>query len=249
MKKVQPGELLEIKASTWNSFIDAANFVKALQSNQGSSSLKSGIHNGIVLVRNAESATWPQYGALVLADLAVKPNSNELEFKSGVPVFIGRRMATADEEPPYAVLLEPAEFGKLARALLLGVTPAKVTISESTHTFAVPTPNSASGALESSDEGVARILWKAGNSGSQWCLLQLGGAGSGGNAGVTMCQVNSSAGGVGYNVSVFSKGQTDGPTGYGKLFLPELALNSELPPGSWLIGHKALLKITGGNEQ
>lgn len=240
--------MLEIKAATWNSFIDAANFVKALQSNQSGYSLRSGVHNGIVFIRNAEGSTWPQYGAMVLSDIVVKPNSNELEFKSGVPIFYGRKMTDSYEEYPYGILLEPAEPGKLARAMLLGVTPAKVNIVESDHKFAVPAPNSATGALESSDEGIARILWKAGNSGSQWCILQLGGAGSGDGGGVTLCRISGSAGGVGYNVDVYAKGKENGQTGSGVLFAPELALNSTLPTGTWLIGHKALLKITGGNE-
>jgi hypothetical protein len=32
------------------------------------------------------------------------------------------------------------------------------------------------------------------------------------------------------------------------LYLPDLALDSELPSGAWLIGHKCALKATGGND-
>ena len=54
MEKVRSGESVTIKASTWNSFIDAANYVKEARQNQRGKGLKSGIQTGIVLVKNAE---------------------------------------------------------------------------------------------------------------------------------------------------------------------------------------------------
>ena len=54
---------------------------------------------------------------------------------------------------------------------------AKVTIKDATHEFAKPTPGGA-GTLESCETGTARIIWKAGNSGEQWCILQLGAGGA-----------------------------------------------------------------------
>ena len=42
MNKVQTGDPIQIKASTWNSFIDAAEYVKNLQSDQGGGPLRNG---------------------------------------------------------------------------------------------------------------------------------------------------------------------------------------------------------------
>ena len=104
--------------------------------------------------------------------------------------------------------------------------------------------------MRSAGNGVARIIWKGGNSGNQWCLLQLGGAGSGGGDDdkVVMCQVARGSLGAGYEVNVYSEGKDSEATGSGILYLAELALNSTLPAGSWIIGHRAMLKVTGGNE-
>ena len=107
----------------------------------------------------------------------------------------------------------------------------------------------ASGAMQSAENGVARIIWKGGNSGNQWCLLQLGGAGSGGGDDkVVMCQVARGSLGAGYEVNVYAEGKDSEATGSGILYLAELALNSTLPAGTWIIGHRAMLKVTGGNE-
>ncbi len=182
MNKVQIGDNLEIKAKTWNTFIDTANYIKNLQSNQGAKSIKNGIYNGIVLVKNLESSTYPQYSALALTDILIKPSNNEYDFKDGVPTFSGRKMTEDISSTPYVILLEPIASNSVGRGLLLGITPAKVSIIDIDDNYATPTLNSAKGSLESCSTGVARILWKAGTSGEQWCMLQLGGAGSGGES-------------------------------------------------------------------
>lgn len=249
MKKVQPGQPLEIKATTWNAFIDAAEYVKNIQSNQNSPSLRNGLHNGVVLIKNGESATYPQFSAMVLADIIIKPAANLREFKEKIPAFVGCRMIEAYEGYPYAILLEPIASGKIGRALLLGIVPVQLSVLDPDHQFAEPVPGSNAGAMQSADTGVARILWRAGNSGSQWCMIQLGGAGSGGGDDrVTLCRVTGGSSGAGYNVNLYAEGKDSASTGSGILYVPELALNSTIPSGSWLIAHKASLKMTGGNE-
>ena len=150
----------------------------------------------------------------------------------------------------YAILLEPIAAGEVGRAMVFGIVPAKVSIQDADDQYAVPTPNSSSGALQSDSTGVARIVWKAGGTGTQWCLLQLGGAGGGsGGDKAYMCRVTGGSQTEGFNVSVYVNGRYDSKTVYSAiLHVPELALGSEIPSGSWIIGHKCALKATGGNE-
>lgn len=251
MEKVRTGEKLVIKASTWNAFIDAANFVKEQRQNQFGSGLRSGIGTGVVLVKNAESELRDRFTALVLNDIAVPPSANEDEFVSCPPVFIGQKMTDEREGKPYAILLEPIAAGEIGRAMVFGIIPAKVTISDAEDPYAVPTPNSSTGALQSDSTGVARILWKAGGTGLQWCLLQLGGAGSGTGScdKAYMCQINGGSPTAGYNVTVYPNGRSDPKVkSAGVLYVPELALGSQIPSGTWIIGHKSALKATGGND-
>lgn len=250
MEKVRSGEQLVIKASTWNAFIDAANFAKEQRQNQLGKGLRSGVGAGVILIKNAESELRDRFTALVLNDIAVPPSANEDEFVSCPPVFIGQKMTDEREGKPYAILLEPIAAGAIGRTMIFGIVPAKVSIQDADDQYAVPTPNSSAGALQSDSTGVARIVWKAGGTGSQWCLLQLGGAG-GGSVGdkAYMCQVTGGSQSAGFNVTVYPNGRYDSKVkSSGILYVPELALGSEIPTGTWIIGHKSALKTTGGND-
>ena len=54
MEKVRSGEAVAIKASTWNAFVDAANWVKEARQSSLGTGLKSGIGGGIVPMKNME---------------------------------------------------------------------------------------------------------------------------------------------------------------------------------------------------
>ena len=251
MEKVRSGEAVSIKAATWNAFVDAANWVKEAKQNSLGAGARSGIGGGIVAMKNMEDTAYPRFSALVITGVAVSPSANEDEFVSCPPVFEGQRMIAEREGMPYAVLLEPVEAGRIGRAMLLGLTPAKVVINSADDKYAVPKVGSDAGALESSATGVARILWKAGGSGTQWCVLQLGGAGGGGSdERVAMCKVTGGSAQSGYSVAVYPNGRSDeGGTESATLFVPDIALDADLPTGTWIIGHKALLPATGGDDE
>ena len=251
MEKVRQGEQVVIKASTWNGFVDAANFVKDAKQNSLGVGIRSGIGGGIVPLKNMEDRDYPRFSALVITGVAVSPSANEDEFVSCPTVFEGQRMIAEREDMPYAVLLEPIPAKEIGRAMLLGLTPAKVVINSADDKYAVPKAGSDSGVLESSATGVARILWKAGGSGTQWCVLQLGGAGGGGSdERVAMCKVNGGSAQSGYSVAVYPNGRSDeGWTESATLFVPDIALDADLPTGTWIIGHKALLPATGGDDE
>ncbi len=250
MEKVKSGDKVAIKASTWNAFIETADWASQMRRNQSGKGLSSGLGFGIVPVRNDADTAFGRFSAMVLSGICVKPGENEDEFVSCPSVFTGAPMTGDREGEPYAILLEPLEPGAIGRAMLLGVTPAEVTILDAEHCYAVPAPDSGSGELESSETGTARILWKAGDYGNQWCLLELGGAG-GGSSGekAYMCKVASGSAQDGFEVFVYPDGKAASGSAYQAiLYVPDLALDSELPYGTWLIGHKCALEATGGSE-
>jgi len=250
MEKVRSGEKVVIRAATWNAFVDAANFTQSMRQNQLGGGLKSGLGFGIVPLKNCEERDYGRFSALVLTGICVTPDTNEDEFLSCHAVFNGNRMTEEREGRPYAVLLEPIAAGQIGRAMVMGITPAKVTVNDSEDSYAVPKPGSSTGEMESSTTGVARILWKGSGAGSQWCLLQLGGAGSGeGGEKALMCKVSGGSATAGYQVTVYPNGREDEGSSYSALlFLPDVALDADLPAGTWIIGHKCAIASTGGNE-
>ncbi len=110
--------------------------------------------------------------------------------------------------------------------------------------------DSSTGAFESSATGTARILWSAGGGGEQWCVLQLGGAGAGtADDKALMCKVRGGSATAGYQVTVYPNGRSDeGGTENALLFLPDVALDADLPVGTWIIGHRSAMSSTGGSE-
>ena len=181
MEKVISGEAVSIKASTWNSFIDAAVYVKNRSGGAVGRGLGSGTGFGIVLVKNTTDETIQRFGALVLSGVCITPEKNEDEFVSCVPAFRGVAMTASLEGRPFGILLEPAEKDAIVRAMVLGVTPASVEIKSEADGYAAPKAMSETGELESTGSGFARILWAEPGTGTKWCLLLLGG-GSGGAA-------------------------------------------------------------------
>lgn len=179
MRKVTSGEKFQVKAATWNAFIDAANYHKDHQLQLGSGALRGSDKTGIVLVRNDSGGLLEQFAPVILDDLIIQPDGaeKEQEFKSRVPVFSGKEVSADNKDMPFAVLQVPLESGKIGKALLLGVTPAKMNIGSESHEYA---KLDATG-LVSGGNGRGEILWKESGTGEKWALLQLGGGGSGGN--------------------------------------------------------------------
>ena len=184
MEKVHQGEAVSIKAATWNSFLDAAEFAKRARRLVGAEAVPSGFGGNMVYVRNKCGETIPRFGAVVLADAVIPHDaaSEEIECETpafdGVPADGGEESESEEEGEkelrPFAVAVEPIENGEIGRALALGVTPAKVEIVHEEDLCAEPVPGSTSGAMRSTNVGYARIVWKEDGTGEKWCFIRLG---------------------------------------------------------------------------
>ena len=184
MEKVHQGEAVSIKAATWNSFLDAAEFAKRARRLVGAEAVPSGFGGNMVYVRNKCGETIPRFGAVVLADAVIPHDaaSEELECETpafdGVPAEGGEESESEEEGEkevrPFAVAVEPIAEGEIGRALALGVTPAKVEIVHEEDLCAEPVPGSTSGAMRSTNVGYARIVWKEDGTGEKWCFIRLG---------------------------------------------------------------------------
>ena len=184
MEKVHQGEAVSIKAATWNSFLDAADFARRARRLVGAQAVPSGFGGNMVYVRNKCGETIPRFGAVVLADAVIPHDaaSEDIECETpafdGVPADGGEESESEEEAEkevrPFAVAVEPIADGEIGRALALGVTPAKVEIVHEEDLCAEPVPGSTSGAMRSTNVGYARIVWKEDGTGEKWCFIRLG---------------------------------------------------------------------------
>ena len=102
-----------------------------------------------------------------------------------LPVF---NSAAVVADQPFGIMREPTKSGSIGRGVLFGLVPAQVTIISNSPAHQFVHINS-SLSLESATSGYARIIWAAGTSGSQWCLLSLPAAGAGPDAGSATGQI------------------------------------------------------------
>lgn len=256
MKKVKPGEPIEIAASTWNSFIDAASFMNKIATNMSSSNIFGGLAQGVVLVKNTTGSDLDIFATVVLdGSIATavessddEDNKNEKPFSSRLPCFNCITPSQKHSNKPFVVLVEPIKNNEIGRAVIFGLVVGKISIKDETHEYAAPDFSGGSCSLVSSLNGTARILWKGGASGEQWVVLLLGAGGSSNSNDVVLCEISGQISDVAYRVYLYENGIHEDYTSRGDLYFPELALGSELPNGTFIVGHKCFTKITGGND-
>jgi hypothetical protein len=126
-----------------------------------------------LLVRNASGGDLARFAVAGLDDLVIGPADNEAAFLE-CPAAEGVAAAVADHAERFAVLQEDAPEGAIVRAVVAGVTPVQVNVSDIAHACATVADGQTY--LASAPTGLARILVPPASTGLQWLLVCLGGA-------------------------------------------------------------------------
>ena len=176
LKKVSSGDPFAPTADTWNTFIDAAQYVQQRQINIRSSVRGRDTKPGIVLVRNKSGEDCYQFAALGIDDVIIKPGgAGEQEFRNRTLTFDCKKLGDINEsrrhEMRFVILQEPIKQDKCGRAMISGTTPAVLDVKDEKHEYASPIPDN-SALLETSVSGVCRILWKESGTGEKWAVVQ-----------------------------------------------------------------------------
>ncbi len=176
MNKVVTGEKFRPKARTWNSFIDAAVYVRQRQSNLTAKTPRQDTKSGVVLVRNSTGEDLAQFAVVALGALIITPADNEPEFREKLPVFEAELVSDENLDEVFVILQKPLKENEVGVALLSGVTPVKINIESEDHKFAEVTADG----LKTSSNGTLRVLWKEPKEGeNKWAVVHLGASGAG----------------------------------------------------------------------
>ena len=175
MKKVLPGEKLEIPAPTYNAMIEAAKAEQARKTSAtGGKSKYTPPDTDVILVQNDSGTDRERFDILGVDDVVITPTENAEEFKSRVALSC----VAADPATHlgrFVVLLEPIADGKLGRASISGVCPCQIDVIAAGHKYADINPDSSDRyTLTSRQFGGAEILWKESGTGSKWAVLRIG---------------------------------------------------------------------------
>jgi len=185
---VLPGDELEIKAATWNAFIDAAIDFQRRRVPATRESAPTDIAARLILpVRNDSAADRVRGDVLEINAVFPTPADNPNAFATRPGL---RGIApTGDPNKPTATLLEPAADGKHARAILAGLAAGRVYVAsaaeDSSHRylFARPSPSDPT-KYTLAPYGPHRILWRESGTGTKNALIIHG---AGGTDGTVIC--------------------------------------------------------------
>lgn len=166
LRPVRGGDPVRMSATTQNAVLQAAR--AANTRDMGSS---DGAERDDTQVLVASTAGLARFAAFAL-DTAINTPATDGSFLR-LPMFNAKAVT---EDDPFGIALDPIPANGVGRGIVAGLVPAQVTIADTAHLFVKV---NSSLALESAASGYARIIWKAGTSGSQWCLLALPAAASG----------------------------------------------------------------------
>ncbi|RMF94393.1 MAG: hypothetical protein D6741_12680, partial [Planctomycetota bacterium] len=172
LKKVRPGQRLQIPAEAFNTFIDAALDYRKRRHQQARKKHTQQPSSTIVRVRNQTGSDLDRFAVVALDGPILTPTDNLRAFQEQI-AFDGTAPAS-DTQGRFAILWEPAPAGRIVRACIAGVSIVKLNVGDENHTHAEVVAGQ-TGYLQSSTSGPAVILWKEAGTGTKWAIVRFGG--------------------------------------------------------------------------
>lgn len=169
-KKVQSGQDLQISAEVWNNLIDITRRERGRAHNVDESQHDVFKQADIFLVKNVTGVNLPRFAIVDVGQPIISPSANELEFKNQ-PTFQAITPTTSTEGR-LGILLEPIASQAIGRAVVAGVTVARVAISGTVYDWAEPVVGNAQ-SLRSVPHGPVRVLWMESVGTIRWAIVRI----------------------------------------------------------------------------
>lgn len=174
LEKVQSGQPMRIKAQTFNTILDATRAYQE-RSQRGGAGVSQSTQpdSNLVLVKNNSGSDVGRFGVLGISGVLYSPTDNLDRFKNQ-PVLLSLFLGDRSHEGKYVVAQEPIANEKIGQALVAGVTPVQINVTNENHTHATLMYIDGSVTLHSAFYGENQILWKESGTGTKWSLVRLG---------------------------------------------------------------------------
>jgi len=198
LKKVTQGSPLQIPATAYNAFIDAAKSNKGL--NQGARrGFSREQRSGVVLIKNNSGAAIERFQILGIDGPLFTPATAIDAFKRE-PVLVGKAPIEVSHTGKFVVALEPIAQGDIGTACADGVCITQVNFPDpnvSSPRFA-EISNGVTANLVARHRGDAEIIWHEGipaGGGTLWAIVRIGDSNAAAIFPVNLTQVGGSDGG------------------------------------------------------
>lgn len=174
LAKVNRGQRFEMPAAAYNAFVDAAKANKGLSQSATTQGTRRAAR--FVRVMNSGDEPVPRFGVIGLDEPVILPGDSEDNFKNQL-VLKGALPEYESHFGRFAIVQEPLEPGKIGRAIVSGVTIARVSVgaeSEGIGPIAADIWPGDSAILYAGMVGSAEIIWREGGLDEQWAVVRLG---------------------------------------------------------------------------
>lgn len=163
--KIRTGESLDgIPAAAWNSFVDAAQWVKTQQQFGGAAPGLALPERGIVVpIRNDSGEARARFDILQVSDFLIDPEDNENHFNNR-PCLIGDE-PDVDFNGNFVILQEPAGDGKIAKGLISGISRVRLFV-DSVYDAYADTIDGDPARLQTAPFGSCRVIARESGTGS-----------------------------------------------------------------------------------
>lgn len=155
MDKVNVGDPLKIPAQTFNAFIDAARYVQKRQTGAAAQQPKA---SGEIIIKNMTGQDVGLYDVVGLGTNVYDPDDEDHLPKIASEIILEGELPDPElHAGKWALCLERIPDGKAGRALVSGVSPARITLANVDHEFVDVQADEVQ--LKSCAAGSGRILW------------------------------------------------------------------------------------------
>lgn len=178
LEKVKPGDPPDrlLDATTFNSFIDAAKWVRdRFRGQVGAGDSESVVGYPSVYVHVRVAGAFPPMSVLAPTAAAIDPVEEPAAVQDH-PVFDAAAPAAATDTV-LVTLAATTEDGDVVKAVAMGVAVCDVNVTDTGHKFAVPI-TSDSTKLASAASGSVQIVWKESGTGTKRAVVFLTGQAS-----------------------------------------------------------------------
>lgn len=179
-RKPRPGDPLRIPAKAYSAFVDAALAHQQQALSRTSGPLKESAQGNVVLVKNESGSARNRFDVLGITGPIFKPSDSAVSFKSRIT--LRGVVPTSSHVGRFAILIEPVPAGTIGRAVIAGVSIARVRMADEGHVLAdIEDGNAAQ--LLSAESGSASLLWvepvgDRDDPSVAWCITRFGGGGT-----------------------------------------------------------------------
>lgn len=172
LKKVQPGERLEIPADAYNAFIDAVHATRA--NRRLTPPLQHPVHQlSIVLAKNTTGVSLARYSIVSLGPPINDPTSALDAFKNRpIPAATVPSTSATTTQTRLAITFRPAKPNALVPVTVSGLTPARLLVDGILYDAAEPV-HAVTTYLRTVPHGPIAVLWAQPSGNPRWALVRL----------------------------------------------------------------------------